>query len=92
MQELASSLPPKTIPRVVGGSFKEWTNAIRGGPRCGSNFDYAAGLAEVVLLGVAAQRSQARLEWDAVNARFPNRPDADRFVGPGYIYRPGFGV
>ena len=92
MQELASALPRKTIPRVTGGPFKEWANAIRGGPRCGSNFDYAAGLAEVVLLGVAAQRAQACLEWDAVNARFPNRPDADRLVGPGYEYRPGWGV
>jgi hypothetical protein len=89
---MASSLPPKTIPRIVGGPFKEWTDAIRGGPACGSNFDYAAGLTEVVLLGVAAQRAQARLEWDAKNARFPNRPDADVLVGPGYEYRPGWGV
>lgn len=92
MKELAGSLPPKSIPRVVGGPFKEWTSAIRGGPACGSNFDYAAGLTEVVLLGVAAQRAQARLQWDAKNARFPNRPDADAFVGPGYDYRPGWGV
>jgi predicted dehydrogenase len=92
MQEMAGALPPKTIPRVAGGPFQEWAAAIRGGPKPGSNFDYAAGLTEVVLLGVAAQRSQARLDWDAANARFPNRPDADLLVGPGYDYRPGFGV
>jgi hypothetical protein len=92
MQAMAGALPPKSIPRVAGGPFPEWAAAIRGGPKCGSNFDYAAGLAEVVLLGVAAQRAQAGLEWDATAGRFPNRPDADVFVGPGYDYRPGWGV
>lgn len=92
MQAMAGALPPKTIPRVAGGPFREWAAAIRGGPKCGSNFDYAAGLTEIVLLGVAAQRAQARLEWDAAAGRFPNRPDCDVFAGPGYEYRPGFGV
>jgi hypothetical protein len=72
--------------------LKEFTNAIRGGPKCGSNFGYSAPLTEVVLLGVAAQRSQARLQWDAAAARFTNRSDTDVFGGPGYEYRPGFGV
>lgn len=92
MQQLSGALPPKTIPRVPGGPFKEWADAIRGGPPPGSNFDYAAGLTELVLLGVAAQRSQARLEWDPMQLRFPNRPDCDVLTGPGYEYRPGFGV
>ncbi len=92
MQAMASALPPKSIPRVAGGPFPEWAAAIRGGPKCGSNFDYAAGLTEVVLLGVAAQRAQARLDWDAAAGRFPNRPDCDVFAGPGYTYRSGWGV
>ena len=92
MREMASSLPARTLPRVKGGPHLEWADAIRGGPSPGSNFDYAAGLTEIVLLGVAAQRAQARLEWDAARARFPNRPDADVLVGPGYTYRPGWGV
>jgi len=92
MKEMASSLPARTLPRVKGGPHQEWADAIRGGPAPGSNFDYAAGLTEVVLLGVAAQRAQARLEWDAANTRFPNRPDADVLAGPGYAYRSGWGV
>jgi predicted dehydrogenase len=92
MQAMAGALPPKSIPRVPGGPFTEWAAAIRGGPKCGSNFDYAAGLTEVVLLGVAAQRTQARLEWDAASSRFPNRPECDVFAGPGYAYRAGWGV
>jgi hypothetical protein len=54
--------------------------------------DYSVGLAEVVLLGVAAQRAPARLDWDAKAARFTNRSDANVFVGPGHEYRPGWGV
>lgn len=92
MQAMAGALPPKSISRVAGGPFTEWTAAIRGGPKCGSDFDYAAGLTEVVLLGVAAQRAQARLEWDAAAGRFPNRPDCNIFAGPGYDYRAGWGV
>lgn len=92
MQELRASLPPKTIPRVAGGPHVEWVNAIRNGGRCGSDFDYAAPLAEIALLGVAAVRARTRLEWDAVNARVTNHAWANRFIGPGYDYRPGWGV
>lgn len=92
MQAMTGALPSKTIPRVTGGPFAEWAAAIRGGPKCGSDFDYAAGLTEIVLLGVAAQRAQACLDWDAAAGRFPNRPDCDVLAGPGYAYRTGFGL
>ena len=92
MVEMASARPLKSIPRVVGGHFKECTNAIRGGPPCGSNFDYSAPLTEVVLLGVAAQRAHTRLEWDADLGRVTNHTEANRFIGPGYDYRPGWGI
>jgi hypothetical protein len=92
MKQFAGSLPAKTIPRISGGHFKEWTSAIRGGPVCGSNFDYAAPLTEVVLLGVIAQRAQTRLKWDGKAARFPESPEADVLVGPGHDYRPGWSV
>jgi len=92
MKELQGSLPPKTIPRVVGGPHVEWVNAIRHGTRCGSDFDYAAPLAEIALLGLAAIRARTRLEWDAVVGRVTNHEFANQFIGPGYAYRPGWGV
>lgn len=92
MQEVRGTLPPKTIPRVTGGPHVEWVNAIRAGARCGSDFDYAAPLAEIALLGVAAVRARTRLEWDPVNARVTNHAWANRFIGPGYEYRRGWGV
>ncbi|MBL9208025.1 MAG: Gfo/Idh/MocA family oxidoreductase [Opitutaceae bacterium] len=92
MQELAGQLPAKSIARVQGGPFVEWARAIRGGPACGSNFDYAANLTELVLLGVVALRARGFLQWDSAGMRFPNRPDADRFLLPGYEYRPGWSI
>jgi len=92
MQAMRSSLPPKTIPRIIGGPHLEWANAIRNGTRPGSNFEYAAPLAEIALLGVAAVRARAQLDWDATAGRITNQTWANRFIGPGYDYRPGWGV
>jgi hypothetical protein len=82
MKELGPSLPPKTIPHITHGSHRERADAIRGGPACGSNFDYAAPLTELVLLGVVAVRAQTRIEWEAVTAKVTNSTDINRFVGP----------
>jgi predicted dehydrogenase len=92
MQDMRTSLPPKTIPRVAGGPHAEWLDAIRTGRRCGSDFDYAAPLTETVLLGVAAIHARTRLEWDARGGRVTNHAFANKFIGPGYEYRPGWGV
>lgn len=74
-----AKLPAKTLPRVPGGDpFREWINACKGGPVPGSNFDYAAPLTEMVLLGnVALLARGKKLVWDAANLRFPNAPELD---------------
>lgn len=92
MKEMSGRLPPKTLPRVVGGPHVEWATAIRQGTRCGSDFDYSAPLAEIALLGLAAIRARTRLDWDAAAGRVTNAEFANQFIGPGYNYRPGWGV
>lgn len=73
--EFRKNPPPKTIPRIKGGHYREWTDAIRGdGPEPGSNFDYGADLTEVALLGVIVQRFGGRIEYDAAAMRITNRP------------------
>lgn len=73
--------PPASIPRVAGGPFREWMRAIKGeGPEPCSNFDYAARLTEIILLGVLAQRFETRIEWDAIAGRVTNHPELDAFV------------
>lgn len=81
---------PQKLPRSPG-HWKEWLDACRGGKPAGANFaDHAAHLAEVVLLGNIAIRMNQKLEWDPVNMRFPNCPEADRFINPPY--REGFSL
>jgi hypothetical protein len=71
----------ETYDRVKGGPHQEWVRAIKGdGPECGSNFDYAAPMSEVALLGVLAQRFGGRIEWDSKNMRITNRPELNVFV------------
>jgi predicted dehydrogenase len=83
-------LAPQKLTRSPG-HWKEWFEACRGGKPAGSNFaDHAAHLAEVVLLGNIAIRMNQKLKWDAANMKFPNCPEADKFVNP--TYREGFAL
>lgn len=72
---------PQTIPRSPG-HMKEWFNMIRDGTPSYSNFDIAAYLAEVILLGCVALRvgEGRRMEWDGPNMKSPNLPEAAKFV------------
>ena len=46
----------------------------------GSTFDYAADLTEMALVGVMAQRFDARIEYDAKNMKVTNHPDFDQYI------------
>jgi predicted dehydrogenase len=78
---------PQSIPRVSEQDTdlamkKEWFAMMKGGPPAYSNFDIAAYLTEIILLGVVALRSGVghKLEWDGPNMRATNAPEAARFV------------
>jgi predicted dehydrogenase len=90
MQEMAPSLPPKSLPRIEGGHFAEWIRACKGGVAAGSNFDYSSRLTEVVLLSNVAIRAGRRIEWDGASQKITNLPAANQFVSKNY--RAGFGV
>lgn len=82
---------PEKYPRVQqDGPFAEWVAAIKGDIKeCGANFDYAAPMSEVALIGVIAQRFSGRIEWDPV-AGITNRPELNAYVRepvrPGWEY------
>jgi predicted dehydrogenase len=91
MQELSSSLPAKTIPRIPGGDhFAEWVRACKGGTPAGANFEYSSRLTEMVLLSNVAVRARRRIEWDSAAMKVTNLPAANEFLTKQY--RPGFGV
>jgi hypothetical protein len=72
---------PQTIPRSPGHD-QEWFAMMKGGPAAYSNFDIAAYLTEIILLGCVALRSGVghKLEWDGPNMRATNAPEAAKFV------------
>ena len=82
--------PAKSIPRSPG-HYVEWIQACKGGKPAGSNFSWAGPLAETVLLGNVALRSQLRddmtrhrLDWDSEKLQFTNLPEANQFLRREY--------
>jgi GFO/IDH/MocA oxidoreductase family protein len=81
---------PQSIPRLSGDGDRsqkeEWIKAIRGGPPAYSNFDIAAYLTEIILLGCVAMRVGVgkRLDWDGPKMRAKNTREADQFVRRHY--------
>jgi hypothetical protein len=65
---------------------KDWLDAIRGGQPAFSNFDIAAYLTEIILLGCVAMRVGVgkRLDWDGPNMRARNAPQAAQYVQREY--------
>ncbi|MBQ7589201.1 MAG: Gfo/Idh/MocA family oxidoreductase [Verrucomicrobia bacterium] len=76
---------PVRIPRSIGHA-KEWIEACKGGKPGYSNFDIAAYLTEIILLGCIAIRvGEGKLmEWDGPNMKSPNCPEAAQFVKREY--------
>lgn len=77
-----------SVPIPVGDELNhwhQWVDACLGRGETTAHFDYAGHLTEVVLLGnVALQMPHESLRWDAENLKFPERPEADRFLGATY--------
>ena len=77
--------PEKTIPRVEDSHEKDWVRACKGGPKAGSNFEYAGPFTEAVLLGnIATRFAGKKLEWDGKEMKFTNLEEANEFVHRPY--------
>jgi predicted dehydrogenase len=81
---------PQTLPRnAFQGSpdqrqHLEWIAACKGGKPGYSNFDIAAYLTEIILLGCVALRAGKKLEWDGPKMKAKNAPEAAQFVRRQY--------
>jgi len=71
--------PAPTLPRSPR-HHEEWTRAVKTGSPTMSNFDYACGLTETVLLGNLAVLTGEPIYWDAANMRAANCPKADQYI------------
>jgi predicted dehydrogenase len=79
----ALSAIPVSIPRSPG-HYQEWIDAIKGGRAAYSNFDIAAYLTEIILLGCVALRVGQKLEWDGPKMKAKNTKEAAQFVQRKY--------
>jgi hypothetical protein len=68
----------------------EWIEACKTGKPTYSNFDIAAYLTEIILLGCVAMRVGKKLEWDGPNMVAKNNQDAAKYVRREY--REGWSV
>jgi predicted dehydrogenase len=86
----AAKAIPQTIPRNLfkGGTDErqhlEWIAACKGAAPAYSNFDVAAYLTEIMLLGCVALRTGKKLEWDGPKMRARNAPEASQYVRREY--------
>jgi predicted dehydrogenase len=85
---------PETMPKNGKGDDGmkiEWVEAIKGGAAPYSNFDFAGGMVEAILLGnVAIRMNGTKLDWDGPNLKFTNSPEATSYVTKEY--RKGFSI
>ncbi|HQN00672.1 MAG TPA: gfo/Idh/MocA family oxidoreductase, partial [Candidatus Hydrogenedentes bacterium] len=75
--------PPQTLPRSIG-HYKEWVRACKGGEPACANFDYSGPLTEIIMLGIAAIRSEMKLHWDPQAMKFTNAPEANGFLASSF--------
>lgn len=75
--------PPQTIPPSIG-HHQEWIQACktRGTTTC--CFEYSGPLAEAALLGTVAFRVGQKINWDPVNLKAINCPEADPWIHKPY--------
>ncbi|MGH9541291.1 MAG: Gfo/Idh/MocA family protein [Terriglobales bacterium] len=60
--------PPDNLPKSPG-AYREWLDAIRGGPAPRANFEFEQPVVEALLLGCIAVRCGTKLAWDTDNKR-----------------------
>ena len=79
-EEFADFKPPEpTIPRVAS-HYADWLEACRNGTQASANFEYSGLLTEANHLGNVAYRIGKKLQWDPINLRASNAPEADPLI------------
>lgn len=81
-QDVRASPPEKWLPRIKGGHFQDWYNAIKAGRSGGADFAYGAALTEQVLLGALAERTGETIRWNSATMTAIGSPRATAFARP----------
>jgi predicted dehydrogenase len=75
--------PAPTLARSKG-HHRDWLDACKGGQAASSNFEYGAGLTEIVLVGVAGVRLGRKFAWDASKMEARGIPEAEAIFKPAF--------
>jgi predicted dehydrogenase len=75
--------PDPFIPKSLG-HYEEWIHACKTGEPTTCNFEYAGWLTEANHLGNVAYRVGKKLEWDEVQLRAKNAPEAEPLIHRKY--------
>jgi predicted dehydrogenase len=77
---------PRSLERIPDSHTMNWIKACKGEAQASSPFEYAAGLNETMVLGVAAMRAGAgkKLYYDAERMEFTNEREATRLLTRTY--------
>jgi hypothetical protein len=82
------TMPAQTLKRVPQVDevtpYLNWITAILEGGKAESDFSYAGPLTEMANFGNVAMRSGKKLEWDSVNFKITNDPDANDLLTKEY--------
>ena len=75
-----------SVPKFEAGNhYHSFVVACLGGPKTESHFAQTGPMTEAILLGTVAIRVPDKLlKWDAVNMKFPDNPDADKYLRRNY--------
>jgi predicted dehydrogenase len=77
--------PPRKLPRIDKESHEmNWVDAAKGKGAASCPFEYAARLTETMLLGIVSLRAGKKIEYDGVNMRVTNVPQANDFLQRQY--------
>jgi hypothetical protein len=75
----------KTPALEPGNHYLNFVVACLGGPMTESHFAQTGPMTEAILLGTVAIRNpDILLKWDSVNMKFPDYPDADKYLSRVY--------
>jgi predicted dehydrogenase len=66
------------------GHHAEWIHACKTGEPTTCNFEYSGWLTEANHLGNVAYRVGKKIEWNPVQLKCPNAPEADKFIKREY--------
>jgi predicted dehydrogenase len=83
-REFKGFQPPTPWLAPSVGHHQEWIQACKTGSPTLCNFDYSGALVEHNLLGTVAFRIGKKFQWDPVNLKARNCPEADQFIRRPY--------